>query len=117
VADLPELRIVEFSADWWDGQAHEPCLVVAFGASGVRRRVVESGGDAVVLPLRRRRARREMARLRAPRRAEIGVPPPRIALDDVVVDADDDAVRCGRRECGAMRPVAAQGPCPLCGGL
>jgi hypothetical protein len=115
VDGLPDLRVVDFNADWWDGQAHAPCLVVSFGRSGVRRRVVETGGSALVLPFSRRRAGRELAARRAPRRVEIGVPPPRLAIDDVVLDADGDAVRCGGGDCGAMRPVDAAGPCPLCG--
>jgi len=115
VDGLPDLQLLDFDADWWDGQAHSPCLVVSYGNAGVRRRVVETGGDTVVLPASRRRAGRELAARRAPRRPEIGLPPARLPLDDIIVDAEHDAVRCGYQGCVAMRPVGATDPCPVCG--
>lgn len=116
VEGLPDLRVLRFEPEWWDGQAHTPCLVVSFGHSGVRRRVVETSGDALVLPFARRRASRELAARRSPRRPEIGLlPPQRAARDDVVLDAADDAIRCSGPQCGAMRAVGDSRPCPRCG--
>jgi hypothetical protein len=115
VAELPDLKLLRFDSDWWDGQAHGPCLVISFGSSSNRRRVVETAGDAVVVPLSRRRAGRELAARRAPGRAELGIPPQRLALDDVVLDAVGDAVRCGSGHCGALRPIDSTQRCPVCG--
>lgn len=115
VEGLPDLQVLKFDHEWWDGQAHTPCLIVSFGHSGVRRRVVETNGDALVLPFARRRASRELAARRSPRRPEIGVPPQRPAGDDVTLDASDDAIRCSGPQCGAMRAVGDAGPCPVCG--
>jgi hypothetical protein len=116
VADLPAVEIVGFDAHWWDGQAYGPCLVVRDTPAGLRRRVLETGGTAVVLPFRRRKASRELALRRAPRRVELSqAPAPRAPLDDLVVDAEGDVVRCPGRRCGAMRSVETTGPCPVCG--
>ena len=54
VADLPAVEVVGFDAHWWDGQAYGPCLVVRDPVARSRRRVLETGGDAVVLPFARR---------------------------------------------------------------
>lgn len=116
VADLPAVEVVGFDAHWWDGQAYGPCLVVRDPVARSRRRVLETGGDAVVLPFARRKASRELAQRRAPRRIELlEAPAQRGAMDDLVVDTDGDAMRCPGRQCGAMRVVGATGPCPLCG--
>jgi hypothetical protein len=116
VADLPAAEVVGFDARWWDGQAYGPCLVVRDPAAGSRQRVLETGGNAVVLPFGRRKASRALALRRAPRRTELlDAPAQRSPMDDLVVDAADDAMRCPGRRCGAMRVVGADGPCPLCG--
>lgn len=113
VDDVAELRLLGYDATWWDGQAHTPCLVVESGATGDRHRVVETAGLALVVPFRRRRAKRELAARRLPRRPEIGVPPQR-QDNEVVIDATVDAVRCSSAQCGALRPVVDDA-CPLCG--
>jgi hypothetical protein len=115
VADLPAVEIVGFDARWWDGQAYGPCLVVRDPASG-RRRVLETGGDAVVLPFSRRKASRALARQRHPKPIELlGALVPRAPVDDLVLDAEQDATRCAGRRCAAMRVVGSTGPCPICG--
>jgi hypothetical protein len=113
-AYLPGLMIEEFSADWWDGQAHGPCLVIRGGRGGRRQRVVETGGEAVIVPFARRSAERWLADRRKPRRVELVVPEPRPA-GDVAVDGVDDAVRCPTPACGAMIPLDYAGGCPVCG--
>jgi hypothetical protein len=116
VADLPSVEIVGFDAHWWDGQAYGPCLVVRDPTARSRQRVLETAGDAVVLPFGRRQASRALARRRLPRRTELlGAPTQRTPADDLVVDTDGDAMRCPGRRCGAMRLVGDSGPCPLCG--
>jgi hypothetical protein len=115
VADLPAMEIVGFDARWWDGQAYGPCLVVRDPSAG-RKRVLETGGDAVVLPFRRRKASRAIARRRNPKPTDvIATPAPRVPLDDLVLDAEHDATRCAGRHCAAMRVVGSTGPCPICG--
>jgi hypothetical protein len=115
VADLPAVEIVGFDARWWDGQAYGPCLVVRDPATG-RQRVLETGGDAVVLPFSRRKASRALARQRHPKPVQLlGAPAPRAAIDDLVLDAEHDATRCAGRHCAAMRIVGSTGPCPICG--
>ena len=115
VADLPAMEVVGFDARWWDGQAYGPCLVVRDPSIG-RQRVLETGGDAVVLPFRRRKASRALALRRNPKRTELlHAPAPRAPMDDLVLDADHDATRCAGRHCAAMRVVGSTGPCPICG--
>jgi hypothetical protein len=115
VADLPAVEIVGFDARWWDGQAYGPCLVVRDPATG-RRRVLETGGDAVVLPFSRRKASRALARQRHPKPIELlGAPSPRTPVDDLVLDAEHDATCRACRRCAAMRVVGSTGPCPICG--
>jgi hypothetical protein len=78
--------------------------------------VLETGGDAVVLPFSRRKASRALARQRHPKPIELlGAPVPRAAVDDLVLDAEHDATRCAGRQCSAMRVVGSSGPCPICG--
>jgi hypothetical protein len=115
VSDLPDVEVIRYEPGWWDGQAHDPCLVFRYGAAKARRRVVETGGDTVVVPFARRRASRQLAARRARPEPRLGPPPPRAALDDVVLDADHDAVRCGGSGCGAMLALDATGQCPICG--
>lgn len=116
VADLPAVEIVGFDAHWWDGQAYGPCLVVRDPAAGSRQRVLETGGDAVVVPFGRRQATRALALRRTPRRVELlDAPTHRSPIDDVRVEADADAIRCPGSRCGAMRVVGTGGPCPICG--
>lgn len=112
-----ETDIVAYDAAWWDGAAHDRCVVIDL--DGERVRVVEAEGEAVVLPVSRRAAGRLLAQRRRPRTAELTVPQPRPpALDSlllVVVDATEpDVVRCDGG-CGALRPLEATGPCPRCG--
>jgi hypothetical protein len=115
VAHLTDVDVVEFEHDWWDGQAHAPCLVVRGGRRHRLLRVVEAGGEALVVPFDRRVAQRWLAELRRPHRAELGVPAPRAPMD-VVVEADADAVRCTTPTCGALLPLGYDGACPVCGG-
>jgi len=111
VAHLTDVDVVEFEQDWWDGQAHAPCLVVRGGRRHRLLRVVETGGEALVVPFDRRTAQRWLAELRRPRRI-----PAQRAPDDVVLDADADVVRCESPTCGALLPVNYEGVCPVCGG-
>lgn len=113
-AHLPGLTVEEFSADWWDGQAHGPCLVIRGGRGGRRQRVVETGGEAVIVPFARRAAERWLADRRKPRRVELVVPAQR-QPEDVAVDGVVDAVRCPTPGCGAMIPLDYAGGCPVCG--
>lgn len=113
-AHLPGLTIEDFSADWWDGQAHGPCLIIRGGRGGRRQRVVEMGGEAVILPFARRTAERWLAERRRPRRVELVVPEQRQSVD-VRIDAGHDAVRCPTPACGAMIPLDYAGGCPVCG--
>jgi hypothetical protein len=116
VDGAPEIRLLDYDPTWWDGQAHTPCLVVSLG-NGDRRRVVETGGLALVLPFRRRRAKRELAARRLPHAVELGVEPMPAVPEQraaTVIDATVDAVRCGSAQCGALRPVGSEA-CPLCG--
>jgi hypothetical protein len=113
-AHLPGLTIEEFSADWWDGQAHGPCLIIRGGRRARRQRVVETGGEAVIIPFARRSAERWLAERRKPRRVELVVPEQRHPRD-VAVDGVLDAVRCPTPGCGAMIPLGFAGGCPVCG--
>ena len=113
-AHLPGLTIEDFSADWWDGQAHGPCLVIRGGRGGRRQRVVETGGEAVIVPFARRSAERWLADRRKPGRVELVVPDQR-RPEDVAVDGVEDAVRCPTPACGAMIPLGYAGGCPVCG--
>ena len=114
VAHLTDVDVVEFDQDWWDGQSHAPCLVVRGGRRHRLLRVVEAGGEALVVPFDRRAAQRWLAELRRPHRAELGIPAQRTAAD-VVVDADDDVLRCESPTCGALLPIDYDGACPVCG--
>ena len=115
VANLVGVEVVDYSGDWWDGQSHAPCLVVRGGRRHRLLRVVETGGEAVVVPFERRTAQRWLAERRRPARAELVVPSQR-GSQDVVVDATEDVVRCPTSTCGALRPLGYVGDCPLCGG-
>lgn len=113
-AHLPGLTIEDFSADWWDGQAHGPCLIIRGGRHGRRQRVVETGGEAVIIPFARRSAERWLAERRRPRPGELRVPEQRHSCD-VAVDGVLDAVRCPTPACGAMIPLGSASGCPVCG--
>jgi len=115
VAYLTDVDIVGFEQDWWDGQAHAPCLVVRGGRRHRLLRVVEAAGEALVVPFDRRAAQRWLAELRKPRRTELGVPAQRTPAD-FVVDADADVLRCESPTCGALLPTDHVGACPVCGG-
>jgi hypothetical protein len=115
VDHLPDLVVEAYDRQWWDGQVRVPCLVVRGGRQVRRMRVVETDGVCVILPFSRRLARRWLAARRRPRRVELDDVVLR-ARPDVVVDAWADAVRCAARGCGALRPLAYPGCCPLCGG-
>ena len=116
VEHLAGVEVLEFSNDWWDGQAHAPCLVVRGGRRHRLLRVVETAGEAVVVPFDKRSAQRWLAQRRQPAGAELGIPSPREHLD-VVVDATSDVQRCGSATCGALLPVGYEGGCPVCGGV
>ncbi len=110
--------VIGYDPDWWDGQAYDRCLIVRTGKQRVR--VIDSDGDAVVLPFRRRKASRLLAERRRPRRPELtdGKPPEqRRSSRPIAIRVDDteDVIRCGSASCGALRPVGAEGPCPRCG--
>jgi hypothetical protein len=115
VAHLIGLEEVGFDRNWWDGQSHSPCLVVRGGRGHRTWRVVETGGDAVVVPFERRAAGRWLAERRRPVPIELGVPAPRRAPDHLIVDATGDVVRCAAAGCGALLPVGYDGACPVCG--
>jgi len=114
VKHLVGVEVVEFSSDWWDGEAHSPCLVVRGGRRHRLQRVVETSGEAVVVPFERRVAGKWLAHRRRSPRPELGLPAPRRA-DDVVVDATADVRRCEGESCGALLPIGYEGACPLCG--
>ena len=116
VAHLAGVEVVEFDNDWWDGQSHAPCLVVRGGRRHRLLRVVETGGDAVVVPFDRRDAERWLAARRQAPRIELGVVPAPRAAGDIVVDATADVRRCVGATCGALLPVGYAGDCPVCGG-
>jgi hypothetical protein len=113
-AHLPGLQVLTFDPDWWDGQAHVPCLVVRGGRRMRLLRVVETAGECVIVPFSRRLAERWLATRRAPQRAELTVPAQRPPLD-VVLDAYADVLRCRGRGCGALLPVGWDCACPVCG--
>ena len=114
VAHLAGVEVLEFDSDWWDGQAHAPCLVVRGGRRHRLLRVVESAGEALVVPFDKRSAQRWIADRRRPAPIELGIPAPR-EPGDVVVDATVDVQRCGGATCGALLPVGYVGDCPVCG--
>ena len=116
VAHLTDVDVVEFEQDWWDGQSHAPCLVVRGGRRHRLLRVVEAGGEALVVPFDRRTAQRWLAELRRPRRPELGIPSQRMPGEDVVFDVDADVLRCESPTCGALLPINHDGACPVCGG-
>lgn len=111
---LAELRVLDFEPDWWDGQAHAPCLVVRGGRRERLQRVVETGGDAVIVPFQRRSATRWLAARRRGDAPQL-MPPAPTALHDIVVDTDGDVARCRTTTCGALLPVGYEGDCPVCG--
>ena len=113
VAHLTDVDVVEFEPDWRDGQAHAPCLVVRGGRRHRLLRVVEAGGEALVVPFDRRIAQRWLAELRRPRRTELGIPAQRTPAH-VVLDADADVLRCESPTCGALLPTVHEGSCPVC---
>jgi hypothetical protein len=112
VAHLAGVEVLEFSSDWWDGQAHAPCLVVRGGRRHRLLRVVETAGEAVVVPFDKRSAQRWLARRRQP----APVIPSSREQGDVTVDAMSDVQRCASATCGALLPVGYVGGCPVCGG-
>lgn len=114
-ARLAGLEVLAFEPDWWDGQAHIPCLVVRGGRRARRQRIVETGGECLVLPFGRRDAERRLAQHRLPRRPELSLPEPRRPDDAVVIDASIDVLRCAGESCGALLPVGYAGGCPVCG--
>jgi len=118
VAHLAGVEVLEFDHDWWDGQAHGACLIVRGGRRHRMLRVVETGGEAVVVPFDEKTAKRWLADRRKPRRAELVVPEQRTPAEVVVeLDAFDDARRCQTPSCGALLPLGYDGVCPVCGGV
>jgi hypothetical protein len=113
VSHLAGIEVLEFSSDWWDGQSHAPCLVVRGGRRHRLLRVVETAGEAVVVPFDKRSAQRWLAQLRHP---ALVVPAHR-EQGDVAVDAMSDVQRCAGASCGALLPVGYEGGCPVCGGV
>jgi hypothetical protein len=113
-AHLAGMTVLEFEQDWWDGQAHTPCLVVRGGRRARLQRIVETGGDAVIVPFARRDAERWLANRRRPGRPELGIPSQRIG-SDVVLDGLADATRCPTPGCAVMVPIDYAGGCPVCG--
>ena len=113
-AHLSGVSILDFEHDWWDGQTHAACLVVRAGRRGRLQRVVETGGEAVIVPFARRDAERWLKERRRPRRPELVVPAQR-AASDVVLDGLADVVRCPTPACGALLPLGYAGGCPVCG--
>src|SRR5947209_18771371 len=93
VANLAGVEVVEFSSDWWDGQAHGPCLIVRGGRRHRLLRVVETGGEAVVVPFDERTAARWIAQRRTPGSAGATIPWPRTD-GDIVVDTAGDVQPC-----------------------
>ena len=116
VSHLAGVEVLEFTSDWWDGQTHAACLVVRGGRRHRLLRVVETGGEAVVVPFDKRSAQRWLAQRRQPMPVELGIPSPR-EHSDVVVDASSDVQRCAGATCGALLPVGYDGCCPVCGGV
>lgn len=115
VSNLAGVEVLEFSSDWWDGQSHSPCLIVRGGRRHRLLRVVETGGEAVVVPFDGRAAGRWIPQRRTAGSAGLGIPGPREA-GDIVVDAAGDVQTCETPTCGALLPVAYEGVCPVCGG-
>jgi hypothetical protein len=128
VSNLAGVEVVDFNSDWWDGQSHAPCLVVRGGRRHRLLRVIETHGEAVVVPFDKRMAQRWIAERRRPVSVELGVPAPRDGggdgrdgrdgggdRGDVVVDATTDVRRCDGVTCGALLPVGYDGACPVCG--
>jgi hypothetical protein len=113
-AHLPGLKVVSFDPRWWDGQSHVPCLVVRGGRRARLLRVVETGGECVIVPFSRRLAERWLAARRRPVRPELSVPAQRTP-EDVLLHADTDVLRCRGRDCGALLPLGWGCACPICG--
>jgi predicted glycosyltransferase len=110
---LPGLQVLTFHADWWDGQAHAPCLVIRGGRGSRLLRIVETCGECVIVPFSRRTAERWLAARRRPRRPELSVPDQR-RPDDLVVEVTADVLRCTSAGCGALLPLDHDGACPVC---
>jgi hypothetical protein len=115
VGHLPGLTVERFDRTWWDGQARVASLVVRGGRRMRRMRVIETEGECMVVPYSRRLAHRWLAARRRPRRAELDIVQRQGRAGDLVVDGWTDAVRCSAAGCGALRPLAYPGCCPLCG--
>lgn len=113
-AHLPGLTVLDFEPQWWDGQAHVPCLVIRGGRRQRLLRVVETAGECAIVPYSRRVAERWLAARRRPGRPELMVPAQR-AGSDVVLDAFADVLRCRGERCGALLPVGWDCACPICG--
>lgn len=62
---------LRFRRRWWDGASYVPTAVVR--RRGARFRVVESRGEVLTLPARRRAARRALRRIR-----QVATPPPEL---------------------------------------
>lgn len=105
--------VVDYDAEWWDGQAYDRCLVVEAG--GRKLRVVDVDGDPVVVPFRRRKAGRLLAERRRSSATEPGEALPRQRRPVVRIEAVDDVIRCSGASCGALVPVATGTTCPRCG--
>jgi hypothetical protein len=114
-AHLAGVQVLDFSADWWDGQSHAPCLVVRGGRRDRLLRIVETGGECIILPFAQRVAQRWLAERRRPQRVELVVPLQR-RVDDIVLEVDADVLRCTSATCGALLPLGHDGACPVCGG-
>ena len=78
--------------------------------------VVETGGEAVVVPFDERTAARWIAQRRTPGSAGATIPWPRTD-GDIVVDTAGDVQTCETPTCGALLPVGYEGDCPVCGGV
>jgi hypothetical protein len=115
VSNLVGVEVIDFSSDWWDGQAHGPCLVIRGGRRHRLLRVVETGGEAVVVPFGERSAARWIAQRRNPGVLGRAIPAPR-AAGDIVVDAIGDVQTCETPTCGALLPIDYSGDCPVCDG-
>jgi len=109
--------VLGYDPRWWDGGAYDHCLVVRAGRD--RLRIIESEGEAVVLPFRRRAAARALRGRRRPAPPQLTAPLPRISADDPVLICVDqvDVRRCSADRCGALLPIDTTGACPRCGRL
>lgn len=116
---LSGVRVLGYEQRWWDGAAWSPCLVVRGGRRDRRLRVVEAGGEIVLLPWSERGARRRLVQARwsaAVRRVRERSPL------DLALTTEPDAVRCAAPDCGGLLavpgaddPGRADVACPVCG--